>query len=161
MRPPAAPGQRLEEVDTPALILDLDAFEANLRTLADAVRGTGVRVRTHAKTHKCPEVARRQMALGAVGACCQKVSEAEAMVAGGIGDVLVTNEIVGAPKVERLARLGDIHPGEKPGQFIAPHGMGVDSQGNLYVGEVSYTVWGRSLTPPQTFRCFRKLRKLA
>ena len=105
MRPPAAPGQRLEEVDTPALILDLDAFEANLRTLADAVRGTGVRVRTHAKTHKCPEVARRQMALGAVGACCQKVSEAEAMVAGGITDVLVTNEIVGAPKLERLARL--------------------------------------------------------
>lgn len=105
MRPPAAPGQRLEEVDTPALILDLDAFEANLRTLADAVRGTGVRVRTHAKTHKCPEVAKRQMALGAVGACCQKVSEAEAMVAGGIGDVLVTNEIVGAPKIERLARL--------------------------------------------------------
>jgi D-serine deaminase-like pyridoxal phosphate-dependent protein len=105
MRPPAVPGQRLEEVDTPALILDLDAFEANLRALADAVRGSGVRVRTHAKTHKCPEVAKRQMALGAVGACCQKVSEAEAMVAGGVTDVLVTNEIVGAPKLERLARL--------------------------------------------------------
>jgi 3-hydroxy-D-aspartate aldolase len=102
--PPARIGQRLEEVDTPALILDLDAFEANLRTLADSVRGR-VRVRTHAKTHKCPEVAKRQMALGAVGACCQKVSEAEAMVEGGIGDVLVTNEIVGAPKLERLARL--------------------------------------------------------
>jgi 3-hydroxy-D-aspartate aldolase len=105
MRPPAAPGQRLEEVDTPALILELDAFEANLRALADAIRGSGVRVRTHAKTHKCPEVARRQMALGAVGACCQKVSEAEAMVAGGVTDVLVTNEIIGAPKLERLARL--------------------------------------------------------
>ena len=105
MRPPAAIGQRLEEVDTPALILELDAFEANLRTLADAVRGTGVRVRTHAKTHKCPDVGKRQMALGAVGACCQKVSEAEAMVAGGITDVLVTNEIVGAQKLERLARL--------------------------------------------------------
>jgi D-serine deaminase-like pyridoxal phosphate-dependent protein len=103
--PPAAVGQRLGDVDTPALILDLDAFEGNLRTLADAVRTSGVRVRAHAKTHKCPDVARRQMALGAVGACCQKVSEAEAMVAGGIGDVLVTNEIVGAPKLERLARL--------------------------------------------------------
>ena len=99
MRSPAVAGQRLEEVDTPALVLELDAFEANLRTLADAVRGTGVRVRTHAKTHKCPEVAKRQMALGAIGACCQKVSEAEAMVAGGIGDVLVTNEIVGAAKL--------------------------------------------------------------
>jgi D-serine deaminase-like pyridoxal phosphate-dependent protein len=105
VRPPAVPDQRLEEVDTPALILELDAFEANLRALADAVRGSGVRVRTHAKTHKCPEVAKRQMALGAVGACCQKVSEAEAMVAGGIGDVLVTNEVVGAAKIERLARL--------------------------------------------------------
>jgi D-serine deaminase-like pyridoxal phosphate-dependent protein len=105
MTPPGAPGQRLEDVDTPALILDLDAFEANLRMLADAVRASGVRVRTHAKTHKCPEVAKRQLALGAVGACCQKVSEAEAMVAGGVDDVLVTNEIVGAPKLERLARL--------------------------------------------------------
>jgi D-serine deaminase-like pyridoxal phosphate-dependent protein len=105
MTPPAVPGQRLDEIDTPALILDLDAFEANLRTLADAVRGSGVRVRPHAKTHKCPDVGKRQMALGAVGACCQKVSEAEALVAGGIGDVLVTNEVVGARKLERLARL--------------------------------------------------------
>jgi D-serine deaminase-like pyridoxal phosphate-dependent protein len=105
MKPPAAVGQRLDEVDTPALVLELDAFEKNLRTLADSVRGRGVRVRTHAKTHKCPEVARRQMALGAIGACCQKVSEAEAMVEGGIGDVLVTNEVVGAAKLERLAQL--------------------------------------------------------
>ncbi|HEU4645222.1 MAG TPA: DSD1 family PLP-dependent enzyme, partial [Burkholderiales bacterium] len=86
MKPPAVVGQRLEQVDTPALVLELDAFEKNLRTLADAVRAYPVRVRTHAKTHKCPEVAKRQMALGAVGACCQKVSEAEAMVEGGIGD---------------------------------------------------------------------------
>jgi D-serine deaminase-like pyridoxal phosphate-dependent protein len=64
-----------------------------------------VRVRPHAKTHKCPEVGKRQMALGAVGMCCQKVSEAEAMVDGGIGDVLVSNEIVGAPKLARLAAL--------------------------------------------------------
>jgi D-serine deaminase-like pyridoxal phosphate-dependent protein len=119
--PPAAPGQRLEEVDIPALILDLDAFESNLRALADAVRASGVRVRTHAKTHKCPEVAKRQMALGAVGACCQKVSEAEAMVAGGIGDVLVTNEVVGAPKLERLARLAG----------RAKIGVCVDDAGNV------------------------------
>ena len=68
MRPPARIGEPLESVDTPALVLELDAFERNLRTLAEAVRGRGVRVRTHAKTHKCPEVAKRQMALGAVGA---------------------------------------------------------------------------------------------
>ena len=97
-------GQRLEEVDTPALVLDLEAFEKNQKTLFDLVRGR-VRVRPHAKTHKCPEVGKRQMALGAVGMCCQKVSEAEAMVDGGIGDVLVSNEIVGARKIERLAAL--------------------------------------------------------
>ena len=105
MRPPASLGQRLEEVDTPALIVDLDAFERNLRSLADAVAGRGVRVRAHAKTHKCPEIARRQVAAGAVGVCCQKVSEAEAMVEGGIADVLVSNEVVGAPKLARLAEL--------------------------------------------------------
>ncbi|MFY9317091.1 MAG: DSD1 family PLP-dependent enzyme [Burkholderiales bacterium] len=95
MKAPAEIGMRLEEVDTPALILDLDAFETNLKRLAQAVRGR-VRVRAHAKTHKCPEIARRQVAAGAVGVCCQKVSEAEAMVEGGIADVLVSNEIVGA-----------------------------------------------------------------
>jgi D-serine deaminase-like pyridoxal phosphate-dependent protein len=95
---------RLEEVDTPALILDLDAFEANLKRLAEAV-GRRVRVRAHAKTHKCAEIGRRQVAAGAVGLCCQKVSEAEAMVDGGIADVLVSNEIVGARKLERLAAL--------------------------------------------------------
>jgi D-serine deaminase-like pyridoxal phosphate-dependent protein len=104
MKPPASIGQRLEQADTPALILELDAFEHNLRTLADMVRGR-VRVRAHAKTSKCAEVSKRQMALGAVGVCCQKVAEAEAMVEGGIPDVLVSNEVVGAGKIERLAQL--------------------------------------------------------
>jgi D-serine deaminase-like pyridoxal phosphate-dependent protein len=104
-RAPARPGQPLAEVDTPALLLDLDAFEANLERLNDALAGRGVRVRAHAKTHKCAEIGKRQMAAGAVGVCCQKVSEAEAMVEGGIGDVLVSNEVIGAPKIERLAEL--------------------------------------------------------
>ena len=104
MRPPARIGQRMEEVDTPALVLELDAFERNLKTLADLARGRA-RVRAHAKTSKSAEVARRQMALGAVGVCCQKVAEAEAMVDGGIADVLVSNEVVGAAKLERLAGL--------------------------------------------------------
>ena len=102
--PPAKVGQRVEEVDTPALILDLTAFEKNQRTLFGLVKDR-VRVRPHAKTHKCPDVAKRQIALGAVGMCCQKVSEAEAMVDGGVADVLVTNEVVGAPKIARLAAL--------------------------------------------------------
>ena len=103
-RPPADIGQKLEEVDTPALILDLDGFERNQKTLFDLVKGR-VRVRPHAKTHKSPDVAQRQIALGAVGMCCQKVSEAEAMVDGGVHDVLISNEIVGAPKLARLAEL--------------------------------------------------------
>jgi D-serine deaminase-like pyridoxal phosphate-dependent protein len=104
-RAPASVGQRLEEVDTPALVLDLDAFERNLNTLHESVKGKPIRVRPHAKTHKCPEVAKRMIALGAVGMCCQKVSEAEAMVDGGITDVLVSNEVVGARKLARLAAL--------------------------------------------------------
>ena len=103
--PPAAVGAPLDEVDTPALVIELDAFERNLKRLAQAVEGRGVRVRAHAKTHKCPQIALRQIAAGAVGVCCQKVSEAEAMVEGGVADVLVSNEIVGARKLERLAAL--------------------------------------------------------
>src|SRR5689334_1397497 len=104
-QPPAALGMPLTEVDTPALIVDLDAFESNLGRMADFARAAGVRLRPHAKTHKSPEVARRQLALGAVGVCCQKVAEAEIMVAGGIGNVLVSNEVAGARKLARLAAL--------------------------------------------------------
>jgi 3-hydroxy-D-aspartate aldolase len=103
--PPAAVGMALDEVDTPALLLDLNAFERNLDRLEQSLRGTNVRVRPHAKSHKCPEIALRQIARGAVGVCCQKVSEAEALVRGGVGDVLVANEVVGAPKLARLAAL--------------------------------------------------------
>ncbi len=95
----------VEAADTPALVVELEAFEHNVRTLMQAVAGRGVRVRAHAKTHKCAEIARRQVAAGAVGVCAQKVSEAEAMVEGGIGDVLVSNEIVGGAKLARLAAL--------------------------------------------------------
>jgi D-serine deaminase-like pyridoxal phosphate-dependent protein len=103
--PPAAIGMALAEVDTPALVIDLDAFERNLRRMADFAAEAGVRLRAHAKTHKSPVIAARQVALGAVGVCCQKVSEAEAMVEGGIGDVLVSNEVAGAAKLDRLAAL--------------------------------------------------------
>jgi 3-hydroxy-D-aspartate aldolase len=104
-RAPAGVGQKLDQIDTPALVLDLDAFEANLRTLNDSLRGRRVRVRPHAKTHKSVDIARAQLAAGALGVCCQKVSEAEALVEGGIADVLVSNEVVGAQKLARLAAL--------------------------------------------------------
>ena len=98
-------GTSLQELDTPSLILDLDAFERNLQRLSDSLAGRKIAVRPHAKSHKCPQIALRQIALGAVGVCCQKVSEAEALVEGGVKDVLVSNEIVGAPKLARLAEL--------------------------------------------------------
>ena len=98
-------GTPLAELDTPSLILDLDAFERNLQRLNDSLAGRRLAVRPHAKSHKCPQIALRQIALGAVGVCCQKVSEAEAMVQGGVPDVLIANEVVGAPKLKRLAAL--------------------------------------------------------
>jgi len=103
--PPATPGMALADVDTPALLIDLDAFERNLKKMADFVARAGVRLRPHAKTHKSPVIGLKQMQLGAVGLCCQKVSEAEAMVEGGIPDVYVSNEVVGARKLDRLAAL--------------------------------------------------------
>jgi len=103
--PPAIVGIPLAEVDTPALILELDAFERNLQRLRDSLSGHAIQVRPHAKSHKCAQIALRQIALGAVGMCCQKVSEAEALVEGGVRDVLVANEIVGSTKLKRLAAL--------------------------------------------------------
>ncbi len=104
-RLPAEIGMPLEEVDTPCLLVELDAFERNLQRMASAAAAASVRLRPHAKTHKCAVIARRQMELGAVGVCCQKVSEAEMMVYGGVHDVLVSNEVVGPKKIARLVAL--------------------------------------------------------
>ena len=103
--PPARVGMSLDEVDTPALIIDLDAFERNLDRMADAAAQLGVRLRAHAKTHKSPVIANMQIARGAIGQCCQKVGEAEILVAGGVADVLVSNQVIGASKIARLAGL--------------------------------------------------------
>lgn len=103
--PPVEIGAPLEDVDTPALILDLDALDRNIAKMAALAKEAGIRLRPHAKTHRCPAIARLQVAAGAVGQCAQKVGEAEALVEAGIGDVLVTNEIVGESKLRRLAKL--------------------------------------------------------
>jgi D-serine deaminase-like pyridoxal phosphate-dependent protein len=71
---PARVGDALADVDTPALIVDLDKFDANVGRLMQAVAGRNVRVRPHAKSHKCVEIARRQVAAGAIGICVQKTS---------------------------------------------------------------------------------------
>ncbi len=93
------------ELDTPALLLDQDVLEANIAAMADFFRGRAANLRAHVKTHKCPGIALMQIDAGAVGVCCQKLGEAEVMCAAGIGDILVTNQVVGTRKIERLLRL--------------------------------------------------------
>jgi D-serine deaminase-like pyridoxal phosphate-dependent protein len=115
---PAKTGDALLDIDTPALVLDLDRFELNLGRLMEVAKAAGVRVRPHAKSHKCVEIARRQMAAGAVGVCCQKLSEAAVFLAGGIGDVLITNEVVGQAKIARLAQLAARHPDKRLGVCV-------------------------------------------
>ena len=105
---PATPGMPVDEIDTPALVLDLDAFEHNLATMQRLLEGTGAKLRAHTKTHKSAVVAHAQARHGAIGQCTQKVAEAEALVWGGVGNVLVTNQIVGRSKLARLAALAKV-----------------------------------------------------
>ncbi|MCP5083298.1 MAG: DSD1 family PLP-dependent enzyme, partial [Alphaproteobacteria bacterium] len=90
---PALPGMDEADIQTPALVLDLDALEANVKKMGDYAKAHGMRHRVHGKMHKSVDVAKLQEELGgAVGVCCQKVSEAEVFVRGGIKDVLVSNQ---------------------------------------------------------------------
>ena len=103
---PACPGMKEAEIQTPGLILDLDVFEANVAHMRDRAAAMGVRLRVHGKMHRSADIARYQIASGgAVGICCQKVSEAEAFVRAGITDVLISNEVRDPAKLDRLARL--------------------------------------------------------
>ena len=103
---PAAIGMDESEIQTPCLVLDLDALERNIGKMGDYARAHGIRHRAHAKMHKSVDVARLQVRLGgAVGVCCQKVSEAEVFARGGIEDVLVSNQVRDPLKIDRLARL--------------------------------------------------------
>src|SRR5438552_5240448 len=98
-------GKRKDDLPTPALLLDLDAFEFNLKTMADHCRQSGCGFRPHAKTHKCVEVGKRQVASGALGVSTATVPEAEAMVAAGIRGVLLTSPIVEPGKIARMVAL--------------------------------------------------------
>jgi len=98
-------GDPLASVSTPALMLDLDAFESNLAGMAALARRHGVALRPHAKAHKSSEIAKRQMAAGATGICCQKLSEAYPFVAAGITDIHISNEFVGPRKVRMAVEL--------------------------------------------------------
>lgn len=104
--PPAArPGQALADVDTPSLLLELDVFERNLDRMQALADSAGMRLRPHAKAHKCPDIALAQVARGAVGICCQKASEALPFVRAGIADIHVSNELATPAKARLLATL--------------------------------------------------------
>ncbi|SDE72991.1 3-hydroxy-D-aspartate aldolase [Paracoccus isoporae] len=103
---PAIPGMDEADIQTPCLVLDLDALERNIVKMGDYAKAHGMRHRVHGKMHKSVDVAKLQERLGgAVGVCCQKVSEAEVFARGGIRDVLVSNQVRDPKKIDRLAQL--------------------------------------------------------
>ena len=103
---PAAIGMDESEIQTPCLVLDLDALERNIEKMGRFAREMGVRHRVHGKMHKSVDVALLQEKLGgSVGVCCQKVSEAEVFARGGIKDVMVSNQVRDPAKIDRLARI--------------------------------------------------------
>jgi D-serine deaminase-like pyridoxal phosphate-dependent protein len=103
--PPARSGDGVDAIETPALVVDLDAMERNIERLAAFATRHRVRLRPHAKTHKCAAVAQRQIAAGAVGVCVQKAGEALALGAAGLRDVYISNPVVDAAKLARVAQL--------------------------------------------------------
>lgn len=91
--------------NTPVLVIEIDALERNIATMAEFAKERGIALRPHAKTHKSADIAKKQIAAGAVGVCCAKLGEAEAMADGGVGAILITSPVVSAPAIERLMKL--------------------------------------------------------
>ena len=99
------PGMSVHDLDTPALLLDLDAFQFNLQKMASFFAGKPCGLRPHIKTHKCPTIALKQLESGAVGITCAKVSEAEVMASAGVQNILIANQVTGPVKLDRLTDL--------------------------------------------------------
>jgi D-serine deaminase-like pyridoxal phosphate-dependent protein len=95
----------IHDLDTPAVICDLDKLDQNIRAMHERCREIGIPLRSHTKSNKIPEIAHMQIAAGSAGICCQKVGEAEVMAAAGIQDILLPYNIVGSTKSDRLLRL--------------------------------------------------------
>ena len=103
---PAHIGMDEADIQTPCLVVDLDALEKNIRVMGDYAKTMGVRHRAHAKMHKSVDIAKLQEELGgSIGVCCQKVSEAEVFARGGIKDILISNQVTHPAKIDRLARM--------------------------------------------------------
>ena len=98
-------GRHKTELDTPALLIDLDKMEANIQKMANYFTSVNAALRPHVKTHKTPIIAHKQIEAGAIGVTCAKLGEAAAVIHAGIKDVLIANQIVGAQKIERLVNL--------------------------------------------------------
>lgn len=116
-------GQPVAAIDTPALVVDLDAMQRNLSRMAEFARKHALRWRPHAKMHKSSAIARLALQAGAVGVCVQKTSEAEAMVAGGVHDVYISNEVVAPAKLARVAELAHQLAAERGQLAIAVDSM--------------------------------------
>lgn len=100
----------VEDLPTPALLLDLDGLDGNIAKMASHCKSRSRALRPHGKTHKCPDIARRLVAAGAVGACAAKLSEAEAFARSGVRGLLITTAVIGPHKVERAVRLASSRP---------------------------------------------------
>ncbi|HSR95493.1 MAG TPA: DSD1 family PLP-dependent enzyme [Kofleriaceae bacterium] len=96
------------QLNTPVLVVDREALDRNIARMADYARARGVALRPHAKTHKSVDIARRQLAAGAIGVCCAKLGEAEALAAGGIASILITSPVVSSPAIRRMVELNDL-----------------------------------------------------
>lgn len=95
------------DLNTPVLVVDRDALDRNIARMADFAAANGLQLRPHAKTHKSADIARRQIAAGAVGQCCAKLGEAEVLADAGITGILITSPILSAPGIERLVALNE------------------------------------------------------
>ena len=98
-------GLSVQEIDTPALVIDLDVMEGNISRMAGYFKGIDANLRPHIKTHKCPIIARKQVEAGGRGITCSKLGEVEVMIQAGFTDILIANEIVGRQKIKRLMDL--------------------------------------------------------
>jgi D-serine deaminase-like pyridoxal phosphate-dependent protein len=102
--------KNIHDLPTPCLVLDLDRLDANLEKMSHFARERGIGLRPHAKTHKCANIARRQLEKGAIGVCAATIAEAEVMARAGIRGLLITAELVGEPKVSRLLHVMSLAP---------------------------------------------------